>query len=105
MATAKCLDDPLTIFRQRMCLNAMSKNMKGTLRLQEKEEQKCSKPECVTLKTVHTLKLGTSSHQPCESKLGKVLNGTIAVEKLITAFDQDGHHRGFHAGDFEWSGT
>jgi hypothetical protein len=83
----------------------MSKDMKGELELNVQEEQKCEKPECRTLKTVHALKLVTGSHKPCESKLGSLLNGTIVVERLVTAFDQDGEHRGFHAGDFEWSGS
>ena len=105
MATAKCLDDPPVILKQKMCLNPVSKNMKGVLKLSGNEEQKCEKPECRTLKTVHVLKMETSSHKPCESKPGALLNGTIVVERLVTAFDQDGNHRGFHAGDFEWSGS
>jgi hypothetical protein len=102
MAAPRCLDDPATIFKQLMCVNAVSKNFKGTIKLVEKNEQKCAKPECRTLKTLHVLKIGVVSNNPCDSKLGKTLTGTILVEKLATAFDQDGTHRGFHAGDFLW---
>ena len=105
MATVECFDDPPTILKQRICLNPVSKNTKGTLKLTSRDEQKCEKPECRTLKTVHLLKLGTASHAPCDSKIGKILTGTILVERLVTAFNEDGHHRGFHAGDFTWTGT
>jgi hypothetical protein len=86
-----------------MCVHAVSKNLKATLKLLEKDEQRCEKPECRTLKTIHTLKMGAVvSHDPCDSKMGKMLTGTIVVGKLATAFDQDGMHRGVHAGDFVW---
>lgn len=102
MAVPRCLDEPATIFKQRMCVNAVSKNFKGSMKPTSKEEQKCGKPECSTLKTVHALKIGLVSNAACDSKLGKMLTGTLVVERLVTAFDQDGTHRGFHAGDFVW---
>jgi hypothetical protein len=105
MATqVKCLDDPPVILKQKMCLNAVSKNMKGVLEPHVKDEQKCAQPKCLTLKTAHSLKLSASSHK-CDSKFGKLLDGVIVVERLISAFDTDGTHRGFHAGDFTWKGT
>jgi hypothetical protein len=105
MATQfKCLDDPPVILKQKMCLNAVSKNMKGELEPHVKNEQKCEKPKCLTLKTGHSLKLAVSPHK-CDSKLGKLLDGVITVERLISAFEQDGSHRGFHAGDFTWKGS
>jgi hypothetical protein len=105
MPIAKCLDDPATILKQPMCLHALSKNLKGNLKLSVKEEQKCEKPECVTLKTVHVLKLKVITNEPCDSKLGGLLSGEIVVERLVTAFDQNGGHRGFHAGDFTWTAS
>jgi hypothetical protein len=30
---------------------------------------------------------------------------TLFVGRLVTAFEIDGEHRGFHAGDFEWTVT
>ena len=106
MATQfKCMDDPATLLKQKMCLHAISKDYKGSFKLIDKAEQKCVKPECVTLKTVHELIIKTVSHATCESKLGKLLNGTLTVARLVTAYDQNEKGRGFHAGDFEWSGS
>lgn len=105
MAVPKCLDDPATIFKQKMCVHAVSKNFKASTRVLESMEQKCQKPQCVTLKTLHVMKLELTSNPPCDSKFGKLLNGTLTVEKLATAFDQDGTGRAFHAGDFVWKGT
>lgn len=102
MAAPTCLDEPAIIFKQKMCVHSVSKNFKATIKLVDKDEQKCEKPGCVTLKTVHALKVGVVSNNPCDSKFGKVLTGTILVERLASAFDQDGTHRGFHAGDFVW---
>jgi len=101
-AQVKCLDDPATILRQKMCVHSVSKSYKATIKLLEKAEQKCEEPKCITLKTIHVMKIGLVSNAPCDSKLGKLLNGTIMVEKLVSAYDQDGLHRGFHAGDFTW---
>jgi hypothetical protein len=101
MAAPKCLDEPSVILKQKMCLNALSKIVKGLLELNVSEPQKCAKPKCVTLKTGHKLTIGVGS-QPCDSKIGKVLGGGITVDRLITAYEQDGLHRGFHAGDFVW---
>ena len=105
MATPRCLAEPETIWKQKMCPNAVSKNAKATIKLVEKNEQRCEKPECSTLKTIHTLKIGPATNAPCDSKLGKLLTGTLVVEKLITAFIKDGTQRGFHAGDFLWKGA
>ena len=102
MAAPRCLDEPAIIFKQRMCVNPVSKNFKGTIKLAQKDEQKCAKPECRTLKTIHVLKIGVVSNNPCDSKIGKMLTGTLVVEKLVTAFNQDGTGRGVHAGDFIW---
>jgi hypothetical protein len=101
----ECFDYPPSILKERICLNPVSKNMKGTLELNVREEQKCEKPECLTLKTGHLLKLRVASNAPCDSRVGRLLTGTIVVERLITAFNVDGEHRGFHAGDFTWTGT
>ena len=100
----QCLDDPATIFEKTMCLNALSKNLRGTLKLADSKQQECHVPPCKTLKTVHELKLTPVSNPPCDSRLARPFGGVIRI-KLISAFDQDGEHRGFHAGDFEWVGT
>jgi hypothetical protein len=102
MAVPGCLDDPAIIFKQKMCVHSVSKNLKATIKLMDKDEQRCDTPECRTLKTIHVLKIGVVSNNPCDSKLGKTLTGSIIVERLSSAFDQDGTKRGFHAGDFVW---
>jgi hypothetical protein len=53
----------------------------------------------------HELKVEVVAHAPCDSPEGRVLNGTLDVARLITAFEQDGDHRGLHAGDFVWTGV
>jgi len=101
----KCPDDPAAILKQRFCLSGLSKNLRGRLKLAEKDEQRCEEPACRTLKTVHVLKVDVRANRPCDSRLGQALSGTLVVERLVSAFDTDGMHRGFHAGDFLWTGS
>ena len=101
----QCLDDPGIILQKEWCLSALSKDLSGTLHLADSKSHQCHTPSCNTLKTVHQLKVKAVSHQPCDSHAGLLLDGTIVVERLVTVFDQDGMHRGFHAGDFVWQGT
>jgi hypothetical protein len=100
-----CLDDPGTILQKEWCLSALSKDLSGTLALAGSKSHQCHKPPCNTLKTTHQLKLKTVGHQPCDSPTAKFLDGQLAVDRLISVFDQDGLHRGFHAGDFVWQGV
>ena len=102
MALPNCLDDPATILKQKMCLNAVSKNLRGNLVPKDKERQPCEKPECLTLKTVHKLQ-GKTQSTTCDSKLSKKIQGVFTVERLVTAYETNGNGRGFHAGDFEWT--
>jgi hypothetical protein len=104
-AQFQCFDDPPAILEKAFCLNALSKNLKGELGLTSSKAQKCQKPECKTLRTVHAVKLKVVGNPPCDSALAKFFDGTLAVDRLVTAFEQDGMHRGFHAGDFVWSGA
>jgi hypothetical protein len=101
----KCLDDPGTILQKEWCLSALSKDLSGTLHLTDGKSHQCHTPVCKTLKTVHQLKVEAVSHPPCDSRAGRLLDGTIVVERLVTVFDRDGMHRGFHAGDFVWQGA
>jgi hypothetical protein len=102
---ATCLDDPGTILQKDWCVSALSKDLSGTLHLGETKPHQCTKPVCKTLKTVHQLTVKVATHAPCDSKAGTLLDGTLVVERLVTVFDQDGTHRGLHAGDFTWHGT
>jgi hypothetical protein len=106
MATqADCSDDPEQILRTKVCLTALSKDLEGELRPGEPEKQECREPSCNTLKNVQFLHLAVRFHRPCDSQLARSFDGEIIVERLVTAFGQDGEHRGFHAGDFRWSGA
>lgn len=103
-----CPDDPKTNWENKVCVTPISKNVEGKLVFREKREEKCEKPtKCATLKTRHSLGLKLTSHQPCESKVGKLLNGTIGTSTLglVTVFDRDGHGRGLHAGTISLGGT
>ncbi len=103
MATFQCFDDPKTIFEKEFCVSAVSKDLRGALKLGNSKEHKCSQPVCKTLRTVHSLKVKVVATL-CDSPTARPLNGTLTVE-LVTAFDSDGNHRGFHAGDFTWTGV
>ena len=96
-----CLDEPSELLRERICLHDVSKDVRGELDQNVEEHEKCGVPECRTLKTVHRLKVEVRGHD-CDSGLGKLLDGTLVVDRLVTAFEEDGHHRGIHAGDFQW---
>lgn len=99
----KCFDDPGAIFEKDFCVGALSKDIKGDLKLSDSKQRSCREPECKTLRTVHALKVKTANTQ-CDSAPAKPILGTLTA-KLITAFESDGNHRGFHSGDFEWAGV
>jgi hypothetical protein len=100
----ECPDNPAQIASQKMCLTPLSKNLRGLLRPASNKPQQCETPPCKTLKTVHGLTLSVVRHAPCDPPDNKVFDGDFKIIKLVSAFDQDGHHRGFHAGDFVWAG-
>jgi hypothetical protein len=104
MAT-QCLDDPATILQKDWCLSALSKDLTGLLKLADSKPHQCHTPPCKTLKVVHQLDLKAVGHAPCDSPPSKLVDGNIAIARLVTVFDQDGSHRGFHAGDFVWQGV
>jgi hypothetical protein len=99
--TPECLDEPPVLLTERVCVHDLSKDVRGELDLNDSELEKCVAPECRTLKTVHRLRVEVRGHD-CDSHLGKLLDGKLVVDRLVTAFEEDGHHRGIHAGDFRW---
>jgi hypothetical protein len=103
MATVQCFDDPKAILEKEFCLSAVSKDLKGDLKLGDPREHKCSQPECKTIRTVNFMKVKVVATL-CDSPAARPLNGTLTVD-LITAYDTDGNHRGFHAGDFTLAGA
>ena len=102
---ATCIDDPGTLLQKDWCVSALSKDLSGTLHLADSKPHQCATPTCKTLKTVHQLTLKVVGHAPCDTHASALLDGPLTVERLVTVFDQDGLHRGYHAGDFVWHGT
>jgi hypothetical protein len=103
--TALCPDSPNALLERELCLSEVSKNLEGELRLLESEREECASPKCRTLKTMHLLQLEVQSNRPCDSRPGRLLDGTFTVCDLTHAFARgDGNRRGVHAGSFRWRG-
>jgi hypothetical protein len=103
--TAPCPDSPRALLERELCLSELSKNLEGDLRLLESEREDCASPKCRTLKTMHLLELRVQSNRPCDSRPGRLLDGTFTVRDLTHAFARgDGNRRGVHAGSFRWRG-
>jgi hypothetical protein len=101
-----CLDDARELWEQRVCLEPVSKDFRGELRLLDRERQECEEPRCLTLKTDHLLKVEVQSHEPCDSELGRLLDGTLVVRRLVHVLaDGTGEGRGLHTGEFQWVGN
>ncbi|MGH1493405.1 MAG: hypothetical protein ACRBK7_29075 [Acidimicrobiales bacterium] len=108
LSTNPCgyLDDARRLWKERLCLEPVSKNMKGRLELLNRERQECEKPKCLTLKTDHLLRLEVESNEPCDSEIGKELDGRLAIRELVHALhDGTGLGRGPHTGQFVWVGN
>lgn len=101
----QCLDDAVRLWKQRVCLAPVSKDLRGELHLLERELQECKESDCATLKTDHVLKVEVHGHEPCDSELSKLLDGRLVVRRLVHALDGSGERRGMHAGGFRWVGV
>jgi len=100
-----CAEGSRDILERHLCLSALSKDLKGELRPLKHALERCAKLRCVTLKTIHFVEFKVSSHKPCDSPTGRLLDGVFAVRNLVTAFEGgDGTRRGIHEGDFIWTG-
>lgn len=95
-----CPDDPATILQKHVCLTAVSRNMRGELKLGLDSPHACPDPKCETLATTHRLVLRVSTHSPCD--VATALDGKLTIDRLVTVYAHDGLERGFHAGDFVW---
>jgi hypothetical protein len=82
------------------CLYELSKNLKGRITLTQSKEEKCDKLRCVSFKTIHKLDVKLYSHQPCDSKNGKLLDGRLTA-KIIHGLINNGEGRGAHFGRFQ----
>lgn len=99
----QCFDDPKAILEKEFCVAAVSKDMKGDLKLADAKIKECKEPECRTLRSLHALNVKIVNTN-CDSPEAKHLQGAQSA-KLMTAFQVDGMHRGFHSGDFTWTGV
>jgi hypothetical protein len=101
-----CLEDARELWERRVCLEPVSKNLRGELKLLDRERQECEEPRCLTLKTDHLLRLEVESHEPCDSEVGRLLDGTLVVRRLVHALaNGTGEGRGLHTGEFRWAGN
>lgn len=103
----RCLDDAAELWKRRVCMHPVSKNVEGRLELLDRERQVCTVDdrECRTLKTDHLLRGRVTSHEPCDSSVGRLLDGELVVRRLVSAFvDGSGENRGTHTGAFRWRG-
>jgi hypothetical protein len=104
--TVACPDDPRLIRDERMCLYAVSKNLKGALRPSEADVEECEERKCKTLKTVSLLELAVTVNRGCDSREARILNGKLIARDLASAYvAADGRERGYHGATFRWQGT
>lgn len=97
-----CTPRPEALAEAVLCLDEISKNASGELRLIDAEVRKCEKLGCQTLTAEHVLRLRLESHD-CDSQLGKGLDGTLISKDLTSAFvDGSGERRGMHTATFSW---
>ncbi len=97
---------PATLLTRRECLEAVSKNVDGEARLLDRDAQECLEPRCATFKTDHLLRVAVRSHEPCDSRLSRLLDGSLVVRTLAHSLaGGTGKGRGYHRGQFRWSGA
>jgi hypothetical protein len=101
-----CFEDAAEIRDSLVCLSPLSKDLEGEIRpIDESEREECRERGCVTIKTVHELRLRAVTNEQCDS-LGRVLDGELRVRELTHAFEgTPAKGRGIHAGSFRWTGT
>jgi len=100
-----CKPGSRDLLERHICLSALSKNVKGELRPLHHDRERCARLRCITLKTIHFVKLKVTTNKPCDSRTGVLLDGELTISRLVTAFEGgDGTRRGVHEGDFIWKG-
>ena len=105
--SVRCLDDAAELWKHQVCMHPVSKDVEGRFDLLDRERQKCeqAESECVTLKTDHLVRAKLTGHEPCDSKVGGLLDGELVLRRLVHAFvDGSAERRGTHTGDFRWRG-
>jgi hypothetical protein len=100
-----CPDHPERLYDTEVCLSAVSKDVRGDLRLLDDRPEECREEQCRTLKTLHVLYLEAAPGTGDCDSLGDTLNGRLYSKDLVHAFtDADSTLRGVHAGTFQWAG-
>jgi hypothetical protein len=102
MAYNVCDGRPADLVRAVLCLDELSKDLKGELTIVDAERHECAQLDCRTLTSEHLLRVEMSSHD-CDSELGKLFDGRLTSKDLTTVFvDGSGERRGLHTGTFVW---
>ena len=97
-----CTAGPGDLVAAELCLDELSKDLEGELVLVESERAQCEELDCRTLVVEQQIRAKVWSHD-CDSELGKLFDGLLAVRDLTTIYAHgSGTHRGFHAGTFLW---
>lgn len=85
-----------------LCLDEVSKNAEGEMRLLDSDLHHCPQLDCRTLTAEHLLELTLSSYR-CDSEMGKHFDGTLISRDLTTVFaGGNGLGRGLHTATFTW---
>jgi hypothetical protein len=92
------------LYEERICMKAVSKDLKGQFFVKEQEVQDCRRPPCETLKARLHFEARVTPHHPCDAVASRILDGSIDGE-LVFAHIENGYGRGFHVGRFTWSGA
>lgn len=102
MAFSVCEARPAELARAVLCLDELSKDVKGELLVVDVEDHACRPLDCRTLVVEHVIRAEVSGHD-CDSELGKLFDGRFAVRDLTTVFAHgSGMRRGLHTGTFQW---
>jgi hypothetical protein len=91
-------------YEERMCMQVVSKDLRGQFYVKEQEMQECKSPACVTLKARLKFNAKVTPHSPCDARASRAFDGTIEGELLFAHIDS-GEGRGYHLGRFEWAGA
>jgi len=89
-------------YEEPICMQPVSKDLRGEFSVERQEKQECEKPYCVTLKGWLTFNVDVTPHDPCD--VVPAFDGTIEGE-LVFAYINDGTGRGYHLGRFKWAGS
>ncbi len=102
MAFSVCDVRPDELARAVLCLDELSKNVKGELLILDADGHDCRTFDCRTLVASHAIRAEVSSHD-CDSKVGGLFDGRLTIRDLTTVFvDASGLRRGLHTGTFQW---